>query len=79
MKSRYDYDSPDGNYEPVNVDATICPRCGSENIGECDLPGFLECGDCYFSFDPNVTNTDILEQKVDNDEDAIHEELANKF
>ena len=45
MRSRYDYDSSDGNYER----------------------------------DDEPTDTDIAEQKVDNDEDALHEELANKF
>ena len=45
MRSRYDYDSSDGNYEP----------------------------------DDEPTDTDMAEQKVDNDEDAMHEELANKF
>ena len=73
------YEDPDGGYVRPDFDSTICPRCGSENTGECDLPGFLECGDCNFCFDPNVTDTDISEQKVDNDEDRMHEELANKF
>ena len=33
----------------------------------------------YDPSDDEPTDTDIAEQKVDNDEDALHEELANKF